>query len=203
MVRCLHIARGEARVMTGLQRVGVLLCGLHMSGDRRKGLEPGVSPVRFGFVLPRMLLHRRTRMGSMLYLVLVIGTADGYCCRRMCHVWLALTDDNRMVFAALLCQGCRNTVTTPRVFGRRATKSDRTNRTSIPGLALVATRSGRLFVVRRWRRLDDLRWHTARLLNEVSVMRWNGVTGLPLTIWWWCVRRSDIQACQILMQTSV
>jgi len=141
MIGCLHVTRGKARVVTGLQCVGVLLCCLHMHGNRREGLESRVSPDRFGFVLLRVLLHRRTRIGSMLYLVLVVRTVDWDCCRRVCRVLLALTDDNRMIFATLLSQGCRHAITTSRVLRRRTTKSDRTDWASIPGLALGATRS--------------------------------------------------------------
>ena len=36
VIRCLHVTRGEARVMTGLQCVGVLLCCLHVHGNRCK-----------------------------------------------------------------------------------------------------------------------------------------------------------------------
>jgi hypothetical protein len=58
--------------------------------------------------------------------------------------------------------------------------------------------------VERLRRcLNDLRWHTTRLLDKVPVMRRNYVTCLPLAVWWRSVGRSDIQARQVLMQTGV
>jgi hypothetical protein len=51
--------------------------------------------------------------------------------------------------------------------------------------------------------LNDLRRHATRLLDEVSVMGRSSVAGLPLAVWWRGVGRSDVQARQVLMQTSV
>lgn len=206
LVRRLNISMRKARIVTSLQSIGMLLRGLHVLWCRDERLKPRVRPRGLRLLLHDHLLLRHGRMRSVVYLLLVLifRPADCYCDGCVRWVWLVRIDDDWVVLAALLGKRRRNAIATAGVFGRWATKVCWSDRSSIPCLALVTARRCRLLGDRRWVRLDILRRHADRLRHEVAGLLYDHcLTRLPVSFLRWCIRCSDVEASETLIQSSI
>lgn len=206
LVRCLNIAVGEARVVTGLERIRLLLRGLHVLRCRNERLKPRVRPRGLRLLLHNHLLWRHGRMRSIVYLLLllILRSANWHRDRSVRWVRLVRIDNDRVIFDALLRERCRHAVAAARVFGRRAAEMGWTDWTSIPCLALVSARRRRLLGNRCWMRLNVLRRYTDGLRRKVPRLLYGHcLSRLPVTFLRWRIRCSDIKAGKALVQTGV